>query len=415
MMLTGMSATGKSSLFTSLDNPSAKVSFSTPVLRSARGLHTYNLLPSIITDEDDVYFIDTDYVKLDNAFCRAIIRSASYFVLCGRAAVGGIAIHYKAVLKFPARVVRNHEAFAVYAGIKNEIQPSLTTIVEDSGAGLQFFRLYYAHLGSKVDVTGAGGYSRIAKLVNVLRSGTSSEIQIIADAATFGNVIEDFAGFAGLHFFLPECVEEIFLKCPMFDQGYAQAFSHLKYPSAERFYVRELRRQLVPTHQAYVKGHMHRCLTHSCVVCERGKDGLCSLRNDYKRPESIWEALEGKAHFSRVNLSERSSSGIHAPTALARVPAATQSHPPKQHSIGKQILPQTQTAPNKLSASQRNFLLRRAVDVTVTQYAKAHKLSSDAARRELNALVLRGLAVCNTQKRPYKYTAVHRPIKSSTR
>jgi hypothetical protein len=247
-MITGLSATGKSAALRVLRGALLSGTGVQGVAADSILILDTNAAAVIRETRMRVYFVDTDIVLPSREFCRAVNGARAYFVLFGRAVIGGLSVHYKAVLRFPEGATREHVARPAFAGLKTGLNPALCTVTEDSSGGALFFRLFYSSIGSGAEVYPAGGFGNIARTIAQLRQNGVTEIQVVADAATFGNVVEDILVFDGLTFFLPECMEQIYLMCPMFDQEYRKRFNPLEYPSAEAFYTHELAEQLRPTH-----------------------------------------------------------------------------------------------------------------------------------------------------------------------
>jgi hypothetical protein len=293
--LTGMSAEGKSSLLKAVAT----------AIRTGIGLSGINADQIMLLSDDinahwliqkeySLCVLDLDCLNISKDMSRTINSKSAYFLLIGRAVTGVASIHYKSVVEFRLDEQSWHKFDAVRAAkVIEGFQPELPTLVEDTGAGFEFYKRYFQTLGNR-DIRGLGGFGKIPVHVNALLK-TEPKLQVIADASTFGNIIYDIEDITRLVCFLPECVEQIFLKCPMFEQEYEDAYlqNFLNYKSSEQFYEKELIRQLAPAHSRYIKGKLHPCLSQSCRLCAKRQN--CSLFNTYIRPEAIWEAALLKA------------------------------------------------------------------------------------------------------------------------
>jgi hypothetical protein len=238
--LTGMSADGKSALIDALNQA---ISLGYPLEGdfppSSIALHIPASRAKIETGDTKLFIIDMDTVELDRNMSRAINSAEARFLLMGRDIASSVPVHYMSVLSLSTDSNGLHRGVGVYGGrVRKGLRLDLPSIVEDSGGGFEFYKALYndAALGTFIDT--AGGYGSIPKKVNALLK-QAEEVQVIADASTFGAVIGDIIDLSRVVCFLPECVEQVFLKCPMFNQNYDEIFREdmLKHKSSEAFYM----------------------------------------------------------------------------------------------------------------------------------------------------------------------------------
>ncbi|MDR1643780.1 MAG: hypothetical protein LBT59_29135 [Clostridiales bacterium] len=218
-LLTGMSGIGKSVMFDTIREiqfVSGKMEGIAPEQVKLIDLMPENVCLTFLNSRDyELCIIDSDGCPITKKIAKAINSTPFHFLIIQREITSMVPLHYKAVVHLE-NSDNYHKAVKTYDHISGqELDLSLPTVVEDTGGGLEFFSWCANHVtGSSERIWGAEGYGMISARVNNLFVQVP-KVQIVANAATFGSVIGNIEHLERTSLFLPECVEEVFLKCPI--------------------------------------------------------------------------------------------------------------------------------------------------------------------------------------------------------
>ena len=159
-----------------------------------------------------ICIIDCDIFDLGD-FSALINESRIPFILLSREVVEDIAVHYDAVytLDFENGMWCTKRVYTPELGLRYNIP----TVVEDSEIGFRFYQRMLGHIGVKT----ARGFGNIPDMVNAILTSTNHEVQVIADAATFGCCCGDIKDLSRVICFLPECFEEVLANSEVFSNG----------------------------------------------------------------------------------------------------------------------------------------------------------------------------------------------------
>jgi hypothetical protein len=230
---------------------------------------------------------DADDVRPRKELAAAVNKSDCWFLIISREVNPMIPVHYRSLVRLVT--ISGKHVLECAANPKLGLERGLLTIIEDSKVGFEFYRRFLPE--SKL--VSAGGFSRIPKFVESALE-YESRVQVIADAATFGDVVLDIRDLSRVVCFLPECAEQIFPNSLMFECDVLDIPQDklLGFTSSEDFFVKTLREYLSVTHKRYDKS-AHPCLFSSCVPCRRGETaGSRQLYNLYNRPSEIWSGID---------------------------------------------------------------------------------------------------------------------------
>jgi len=304
----GNSGRGKTSLIRAIEAQRRNIdelskSFGVPLIL-ARPHTTATAVAALnALDNHTICVVDCDGLSLTHDLARAINKAPIPFILFSRDVVGALSIHYDSVYTFE-RADRSWKTVRVY-NPKLGLRRDLWTVVEDSGLG---YRFYKHLLQANVNVCiagGSGGFDKIPTTVNSLLS-SHKEVQVIADAATFGGCCCDISDLSRVTCFLPECFEELLMNSEMFTRFQSDSLkvnplsqTALQYPSLERYYEKCVGSILsMQAHQRYAKGinndskRTEKCVLGSCFDCnkrprELGGNGSCRFFSMYNKPLSV--------------------------------------------------------------------------------------------------------------------------------
>jgi hypothetical protein len=130
--------------------------------------------------------------------------------------------------------------------------------------------------GSTNIITSNGFESIPNKVNDILRRNRTTNVQIIADASTFGCCIGDIEDLSRVTCFLPECFEEVLLNSEIFSRFYkhngvnALEKPAIEFPSLEHYYKHEVQKILVDKAcNSYIRGgdKAERCILGKCITC----------------------------------------------------------------------------------------------------------------------------------------------------
>ena len=261
-----------------------------------------------------IFFDEADRCINTKEFAEAVINSRNYVVIATRE-------------KHSTLLYSEREIYSIHnAGKYNFLKPAYSTpytinasnsydliIVEDSGAGFDFFRVVF---GEK-KVISARGNSNIVKLVKKHLPEVKGKILVIYDSAAFGPYIKDIQRWKDrfphrIDIFAPESFEYFLLRSNMFrgqlpEDNLLTApwnYANDKHASWERFFTALLTRVTETRKKAlYSKATLNPCYKLNCChlqdACVFFREGdkvkkIISDYNDTLAPSSVFDLQPSK-------------------------------------------------------------------------------------------------------------------------
>lgn len=277
-ILKGNSATGKTTLVEMVSNyeemgPGSGVEIKCDVpcvTLSGRGWRR-----DLDVINNSIVFIDegNTFVATED-FAHAAKHSDNYYVIVTREALPMLPYSVdeiyglrnntrRLVSKYPKAYRVYTSTFRIYEKNYPEGQKPELVIVEDSGAGYDFFLSMCNEAG--VPCCSAGGKGSVYKAI---QNAEADNILVIADAAAFGPEMEKVLSLCfrkNIKLYLPESFEWLILKSGLIDGNTLQELLEDPSPhiesaeffSWERFFTHELQTLTQDTHLAYGKGKLN--------------------------------------------------------------------------------------------------------------------------------------------------------------
>ena len=220
----------------------------------------------INSTSDSVIFIDegNDFVRTEE-FASLIKNSDNYFVIITRENLFELPINIKAIYGIRGRKYFSlkqtyNSLYRIYPNEKKYIKPE-TVIIEDSGAGFEFFKSVFEEWNYKCCSSNGN-----ANILNELKKHNDEKILIIADSAAFGAYMEMLYDYSnrknkGISAYLPESFEWLILSSGLIKDGELDDILEKPYNyidsteffSAEQFYTSLLIQKTNGTYLQYNK------------------------------------------------------------------------------------------------------------------------------------------------------------------